>query len=382
MGVIEELLGAEHLASEVSVHSCDSSDWAREELKTHFDLLILDVLIPKKSDGTASAVNSTKLLADICNPSKNYIRPSLTIGLTADIEYLREHQGEFQKNAIVVLDGSLSNIDWLDTLEAQVKSIIGAKRKIVQQNTDRVLITIHGIRTYGQWQESLRQEMKSYSREFEYVEVNYGFFDLISFSIPFLRSRKAKQVSGQVLAAFEANPDKQIYIVAHSFGTYVLSEALKNHKGDAGIKCVVMCGSPMPHGYDINHIVNKSELTINDCGISDGVLLAARFLLLRLGDAGRIGFRRSNTRKFINRYFKGGHSLYFSEYNESSFYSRFWTPSLAKDIPPSANDERRDYFGQDIVDLGIKLLTLLKPIAYISIPIIIINKIITVIHSS
>src|SRR5690606_4395406 len=110
-------------SDQVIVTACDSADAAREELSTFFDILILDILLPKKSNGTASAVNSRKLLSDVYDPKKPYLRPGLTVGLTADIEFLQNHQNEFLKNATVVLNGSTTNVDWLDTLLDQVKSV-------------------------------------------------------------------------------------------------------------------------------------------------------------------------------------------------------------------------------------------------------------------
>ncbi|PTT24605.1 hypothetical protein DBR18_26930 [Pseudomonas sp. HMWF021] len=354
-----------HPPGSLYIKVCESSDLARQALLEHFDLLVLDVLLPKKLKGTPSAVNSTKLLSDICDPNKKYIRPSLTVGLTADIEYLQKHQGEFQKNAIVVLDGSVSNIDWLDTLGEQIQSLIGAKRKIVRHEVDRLLITIHGIRTFGKWQEALGSSMQAYSRDFEFVDVKYGFYDIVSFAIPYLRNRKAKQASQQVISALEANPGKHVYIVAHSFGTYVLLEALKKIKTAEVVKCVIMCGSPLPHDTDISPILRCSKITINECGINDAVLLSSRLLLWGTGDAGRVGFRTQHSRKFMNRYYKGGHSLYFEDYEDSSFYNRFWTETLTLDVAPIPHDDRNHYFGHDLVDLAVKIITIIKPLFYI-----------------
>lgn len=342
---------------------CESSDQARQMLLAYYDILILDILLPKKVDGTASALHSLKLLEDVYDPNKSYLRPGLIIGMTADIASLSHHQAEFHRKAIVVLDGSLSNIDWLDLLTDQVRSVMSTKRKI-GNSTDRVLITIHGIRTHGGWQESLQQEMKAHSRGFDYVEVKYGFTDLISFAVPFIRAKKAREAARQVRTALAENAGKSVYIVAHSFGTLVLSEALKELDSPGNLKCVVLCGSPLSHHANIDHIVDAAEVTVNECGGRDLILLAARLFLLGLGDAGRVGFRRANTAKFLNRFFKGGHSLYFSSYGADSFYNIFWTPMLTEDAAPLANDERASYPGEDVVDLVIKLGSLAKPVGY------------------
>lgn len=56
-----------------------------------------------------------------------------------------------------------------------MKNAIGKLRR------DKLLLTIHGIRTHGKWQAGLNEEVRKYSRSFLPVEVKYGFFDLLSF---------------------------------------------------------------------------------------------------------------------------------------------------------------------------------------------------------
>jgi len=353
------------LSGQIIVTACDSADAAREELCAFFDILILDILLPKKSNGIASATNSKNLLSDIYNPKKPYLRPGLTVGLTADTEFLHKHQQDFLKNATVVLNGSTNNIDWLDTLLEQVDSVAGSKLKAAAI-PDRLLITVHGIRTYGKWQASLQRAMRTTSREFDFVDVKYGFFDLLSFSIPLLRLRKAREAALQLINAINNSSEKKIYIVAHSFGTLVVSEALKMSTPAKKISRIIFCGSPISHKSDLSHIQKSTEFLVNDCGSSDAVLILARVALWGLGDAGRVGFNNSNSSKFINRHFRGGHSLYFKEYKDNAFYTKYWTPLLADDIIPEPNDDRSNYFGEDIIDIAIKLLTSAKPFLYIS----------------
>lgn len=344
---------------------CDTADKGRTFLTEEFDLLILDILLPKKNNSTPQALHSINLLADINNPKKPYIRPNLIIGLTADIAELKTYKDAFLEHASVVLDGSLNSQDWLDTLKGQITTLVATQQKKYQAHAEKILISVHGIRTYGQWQENLSKEIKRYSRSFESFEIKYGFFDILSFSIPPLRNRKINKMSQRIAYILAQNPNKEIFFVAHSFGTLIVSEALKLVPKES-IEAVFLCGSPLCHDEQIDHIVSASKLTVNECGTIDIILILARIFLLGLGDAGRVGFTRENSKKFMNRYFTGGHSLYFTQVPDNLyFYEEFWLPTLTANAEVEHHDSRVNFLGEDLIDLIIKFLTILKPIIYL-----------------
>lgn len=346
---------------------CDTADSARRELKQPIDLMLLDVLIPKKRNGLPEAQHSFNLLSEICNPSKSYIRPRLIMGLTADIDELGIYQEEFAREMAVVLRGSLTELSWLESLHTQIENMLGVEKKINQNEKDRLLISVHGIRTYGQWQAKISEEIKKSSRSFESIEIKYGRFDLFCFSIPYLRNRVVLRQSKKIVNNISKFKGREIHVIGHSFGTLIIAEAFKTLGRDHPIKTVILCGSPMKHNDNIDHIVEAADLTINECGTLDLVLVAARLLLLGLGDAGRVGFSRENSTKFQNRYYSGGHSLYFNRFGkEQLFYERYWIPRIALGNEMKRLDFRRSYFGEDLVDILVKFLTHLKPILYFS----------------
>ena len=341
-----------------------SADAARVRLTSEFDLLILDVCIPKKNDGTASAKIGLKLLNDVCDMDSRYVRPSLIIGLTANTNDIGSYQAEFSKRVSVVLDGDSSSIGWLDTLLDNVSSLIQSERKSRAATENKRLITVHGIRTFGSWQRSLKDSMQSYTNDFEFFEFKYGFFDLFSFSIPFFRKRKIKEISLRLRSLLESDYSGDTYIVAHSFGTFIASEALKGYDGKV-VNQVILCGSPISHKTDIDHIVSSSKFTVNECGGSDFILISARILLLGLGDAGRVGFSRDHSPQFKNRFFDGGHSLYFEKYRGSDFFSKYWIPSLCADSAIEDVDHRKNYVFQDIIEAFVRVCGEAKSVIYV-----------------
>lgn len=350
-------------AKYLQVSYCDSADKARMELTDTYDLLVLDILIPKKSGAVAQAKHSIDLLEDICDPGKRYIRPKLIIGLTADIEGLSTYKEKFERHACVVLSGSPNKLDWLEQLQSQIESIQGTNQKIAQGHKDISLFTVHGIRTYGQWQSHLAKDVEGYSRYFESIEIKYEFLDIFSFLLPFRRKTVIEKAAKRLLAHIQKYPDRDIHIIAHSFGSLIVTEALKNFSSKGRLKSVIFCGSPLPHDENIDHIVEVADFTLNECGTHDFVLAVCRLFVPGLGDAGRIGFERENTDRFINRYFRGGHSLYFKEYDRGvKFYERFWFSHIVGGQKPERLDARTNYLGQDISEIIIICLAFKKPL--------------------
>ncbi len=92
-----------------------------------------------------------------------------------------------------------------------------------------LIVTVHGIRTFGEWQDRLEYLIKKQEPEAQIFHYRYGYFSVIAFLIPFLRwlvterFRKAflPQVSG---------PWDRIDIVAHSFGTHIAAWSLLRSK--------------------------------------------------------------------------------------------------------------------------------------------------------
>ncbi len=342
----------------VSVVSCETADEARLALRDQCDLLILDVLLPKKKGQVPSARVSVDLLTELCDPEGRYPRPGLIFGLTADVSSLGLHQAEFARCATIVAEAPPNSDDWVGLLRSQVESVFASRSKVAQRVCDRVLISIHGIRTFGTWQGDFHEKVRSYSRDFEDFEVRYGFFDLVSFFIPPWRRRVSREMASRVVSIIErcSGPVK-VTLVAHSFGTVIAKEALEilsRRSFDADVSTVIFCGSPIDAGESLDDAMSAlagNGVLINDCGSRDWVLALARTFVPGLGDAGRVGFRRENSSRFVNRFFHGGHALYFEGCKSGGhFVDRYWLGVVVGEMKPEVVDERCSYLGQDVVE--------------------------------
>src|SRR4051812_28781244 len=75
------------------------------------------------------------------------------------------------------------------------------------QEPVHVIITIHGIRTYGRWQSRLRDIVRDQTRSngklIKVLSCRYGVFTLLSFLVPYLRSLAVKQFETYLESLFE-----------------------------------------------------------------------------------------------------------------------------------------------------------------------------------
>lgn len=363
--LIIEALNSASISKYLQVIRCNSADTARSELLEPSSLMILDVLLPKKDKGTPQASHSLNLLDDINNPSKPFIRPGMVIGITADFKGLASHRNKFSESASIVLDGNLNETDWLHDLVRHVSTLLDSTQKTHRLFVDQVLISVHGIRTYGQWQSALADDIKKYSRSFEHIEVKYGYFDILCFYLPSTRAKKVKQLGERVSRIIKSHEGKRICLVGHSFGTIILKDAFDQLDDETKVDNVILCGSPLQENTCIDNIISKSSLTINECGLNDNILLLSKYLVPQLGYAGRVGFYMENSSAFLNRYHEGGHSLYFEKtISGQNFYEENWTSIILGNSAPNRIDSRKSS-ARDISEIISKAASSIKDYRYL-----------------
>ena len=91
-----------------------------------------------------------------------------------------------------------------------------------------LIITVHGIRTFGQWQERLEALLKRGAHPGERLEVvhyKYGYFSAFAFLSVALRWVAVRRFRAELLS-LTREPCTRVDIVAHSFGTYLVARAL------------------------------------------------------------------------------------------------------------------------------------------------------------
>jgi len=212
-----------------------------------------------------------------------------------------------------------------------------------------LVITVHGIRTFGQWQDRLATLIeKEGVAKIEMRKYHYGYFSAIAFLVPILRWLATRKLRKALLAECAGKNWQRIDIVSHSFGTHMVAWALRSIKPESRptIHTLILAGSVLkptfPWGELMPKYVNR---VVNECGIGDRVLIFSQLMVLLTGMAGRVGFNATmEGKQFRNRYFNLGHSGYFLAQDgtpQDEFMQTYWLPILTANAPVPHIDERK-----------------------------------------
>jgi hypothetical protein len=209
-----------------------------------------------------------------------------------------------------------------------------------------LVITIHGIRTFGQWQKRLATLIRKCDPATNVVSYKYGYFSAIAFLIPPLRWLATRRFRLELERIARNHPNTRLNVVAHSFGTHMVGWGLyriPKHRRPR-INTIVLAGSVLKPEFQWAELIDGGTVyrVINDCGNHDWILVLSQIVVLFTGMAGRIGFSGRIDDRFMNRFFNGGHSHYFRRKGQEfdDFMSRYWVPVLTTNQPPEEVDQR------------------------------------------
>lgn len=364
---IINLLKQQEWKNFIEITWCDTSNKTRESCKIHqYDILILDVLLPKKDDDTANALEGLKLLKDLSTKQK-YLTPKKIIGITADIQSIEQYKQTFNMYTSVVYEAKKHQNKWLELILQYISNIISSQLTVKSRKKDTIVISLHGIRTFGEWQNDFSDTINNHLHNVKHHAFKYGFFGFILFLFPIFRYLKAAHLSKLIYQVIQENPDKKIYIFAHSYGTYVIAHLLESYEFKNKIHMLFFAGSVLPDSYNVkNKLGPKVKRIVNDCATNDLVLIINKLFVTFLGDAGRVGFIGDNYSEFANRYFKGGHSVYFEKENGKNFIEENWIPYILDDKELKIIDERtKSSIISDIGEPILSMMSRIMPFVYI-----------------
>lgn len=227
----------------------------------------------------------------------------------------------------------------------------------VEHRTDApkdILVTLHGIRDNGDWQEVLADIYQSHNPNTQHELFKYGFFDIIKFVFPLSRRKQVKQFGErlqELIAAISSRTSApyRLHFAAHSFGTHVVSHSLIQLPREMrqNVGNIVLMGSVLPSSFGVLTLaaLGPASKVYNFCSVNDNVLLLNAALPLRSGLAGRIGFKGSFDGTFVtHRFFRFGHGGYFSDCGrgDESWLGRYCVPALlAKQLPIGTHQRPR-----------------------------------------
>lgn len=180
----------------------------------------------------------------------------------------------------------------------------------------RVVVTIHGIRTYGKWQKAITPFLASHG--LVPYHIDFGYFRILKFLFPFTRNRQVKVIQTELRTLLDKVRPRRVSIVAHSFGTFLALEALRRDNGAVQYDRVVLTGSILPCDFDWKSMMSKKWVmaVLNARATEDRVVEMARIASswplkwitrLAAGNSGRIEFSQKLP-TVLDDYLIGGHS--------------------------------------------------------------------------
>ena len=232
----------------------------------------------------------------------------------------------------------------------------------------RVLFGLHGIRTHAGWCRAFYEVASDSSWQVRMDRWNFGYFNIILFLLTFARAAKIRwfrKVYREECQDKDVRLDKGQYpsIVAHSFGTYILGNALLKYDWLHFDK-VILCGSILPQDFPWDELIERGQVQAvrNEYGTNDVPTRLVKWFVAGTGPSGRRGFSRSHER-FEQEQFEYTHSEYF----DKGHMEAKWLPFLGRQLPfidvsakhvkrPKANRPWGLYAGYLLLIIGAFLL--------------------------
>lgn len=307
------------------IESADTINNALSMLKERtFDFVILDMMLPMSKEEPKVIKNGGTEILDALQHSlrmktAKYNEPARILVMTESSSLINKYQADFQRCKVFAIHYQVNSNDWKYEIETEYKRLSAQQNAQLNKFSDeRVVISIHGIRTFGEWQTKLGVAIKESLNEnrapqVKTIEYKYNFFPLISFLSSKKKDAEITRFAQKLLHIARTHPRAKISIVGHSFGTYLIFHGLKEVTQKLDLDYLILSGSVLQPNEKIEELYEKHNLTkiLNECSTLDLPLLAGRFFTNTYSTAGMYGLTSLDS-EVINRYTAGGHSSFFS----------------------------------------------------------------------
>ena len=198
------------------------------------------------------------------------------------------------------------------------------------EHSRHLIITVHGIRTFGEWQFRLRALLQQAAPGITVHNYRYGYRSIFALLMPFLRLVPVARFRRWLLHDIQSEEWTRVDIVAHSFGTLLAAQALLGlrRKPRPRVHTILFASSVLRSTFPWHRLLGSCVgRVVNECALNDVPLILSQWFAPFCGMAGRIGFIGMDGDRFVNRYFRCGHSGYFSD----DQHMRRWVPILTSE---------------------------------------------------
>jgi serine/threonine-protein kinase len=229
--------------------------------------------------------------------------------------------------------------------------------RLAPQKLASTVVTLHGIRTHASWQRAFAEVGSRAGFHCRLDRWNFGYFTIFQFLMPWSRQAKLNWFRGTYHDEFgdrATSPlsDEHPSIVAHSFGTYILGNALLRYPYLRFNK-VILCGSILPEEFPWEVLIDRGQVQAvrNEFGSRDFWSHVAPWMVPGTGRSGVTGFTSTHTRLHQER-FDFSHSEYF----ERGHMEERWLPFLRRQFSYITLRERNAERQRASMPIGLKIL--------------------------
>jgi len=166
-------------------------------------------------------------------------------------------------------------------------------RQILDLNSqDKALVTIHGIRSQGEWNAEIVHIASS--NGWIVAPFFYGYQSIRALSDTKLRDRIVDRLREHI-CDISSRYGAHVSVIAHSFGTYLITRYLLGFDVvPYSVDTLILTGSILNKDLDLERFRGKVASIVNEIAPNDPVVSWARAASLYkddlIGDSGRVGF--------------------------------------------------------------------------------------------
>jgi serine/threonine-protein kinase len=201
-------------------------------------------------------------------------------------------------------------------------------------------VALHGIRTHAAWQRAFSEVAHEAGIDVRMDKWNFGYFSVFRFLSPWSRQARVSWFREAYEAEFGVNEGSVLApsIVAHSFGTYILGNAMLRYPY-LRFERVLLCGSILPVDFPWDEIIARGQVrhVRNEYGSHDLATRIVGWFIPGTGPSGIDGFTAQGPAVSQER-FSFSHSEYFSRAHMTGRWLPFLGVARTHMNPPSAVD--------------------------------------------
>lgn len=190
------------------------------------------------------------------------------------------------------------------------------------------------MNTHGPWQEDFSWRLdKMYGYSIPVSLFKYGNIKLRAL-LDLSQKKYVKIFAQEILKLSKEINSGKPDVIAHSYGTLLLSEVLKmDENADIKLGRIILAGSIVRPDYDWNKVITNGQVEAVMCHYSpkDFWVKMSHYTIPGSGPSGCMGFNDGES-VVHSREETYGHSDYFHEDNIDHVMNEVWAPFLTKNI--------------------------------------------------